>query len=159
MAASETMTFDLAAPRRPTADDVDATLVNDGDPGVLGTGMPYDWQLNQALALCAAYGRMLPVLSIEVHFAAGTPSVYAVQALRSTLVAGDITVTDNGAGDVTLTWAADTLPVAASSPEATMVEDGPWLVPVATAVANGVRVKTIVDGNVLTDGNFKVHVH
>lgn len=161
MAAVGENPFALASPRRPSTDDVDPTLVNDdGTTGYIAAGFPYADQINTALILAKVLAGMGAVASIEVHFAAGVPSIYAVQALDDTLVAGDFTVTDNGAGDTTITWAADTFPIAAASPTAQIVDTahGSWLAPTCSSPANGVRVKTRADGGALTDCNFIVHI-
>lgn len=155
MAAAEDLVFALASPRRPTADDVDATLEDDGayPPAA---GMPYADQLNQGLKLARACGLMIYVAKIEVHFAGGTPSVHAVAAANDAIVPGTFTVTDNTAGDTTITWPADTFPIAALSPTASIVDTshGSWLHPTCATVSNGVRVKTRNSGGTLADVNF-----
>lgn len=157
MAAAEDLVFALASPRRPTADDVDATLEDDGvyPPA---TGMPYADQLNQGLKLARACGLMIYVAKIEVHFAAGTPSVYGVNAANDSIVPGTFTVTDNGSGDTTITWPADTFPIATLSPTASVVDTshGSWLQPTCSTVTNGVRVKTRNSATTLADVNFIV---
>ena len=162
MSAVGSNPFALASPRRPSTDDVDPTLVNDdGTTGYIAAGFPYADQLNTWALLAKVLAGVAPVAIIEVHFSAGTPSIYAVQALDDTLVAGDFTPTDNGTGDTTISWAADTFPIAASSPEAKVVDTahGSWLQPTCSSPSNGVRVKTKADGGALTDVNFKVHIY
>lgn len=161
MAAAGENTFALASPRRPSTDDVDPTLVNDdGTTGYIAAGFPYADQLNTWGILTKVLAGVVPVAIIEVHFSAGTPSIYAVQALDDALVAGDFTLVDNADGDTTISWAADTFPIAASSPEAKVVDTahGSWLAPTCSSPANGVRVKTRADGGALTDIDFKVHI-
>ena len=162
MSAVGSNPFALASPRRPSTDDVDPTYTNsDGTTGYIGPDMPYADQLNTTSILAKVLAGVAPVAIIEVHFSAGTPSIYAVQALNDTLVAGDFTPTDNGPGDTTISWAADTFPIAASSPEAKVVDTahGSWLQPTCSSPSNGVRVKTRNSAGVLTDVNFKVHIY
>jgi hypothetical protein len=158
MTAIETFVYDIPGePRRPTLDDTDPTFEN-RMPLPLA-GQPYAEQANLVARLVAAYGRMLPVASIEVHFLAGVPFVDSLVCCSEVLTASDLTVTDNGTGDVTVTWPANSFPAQSQSPEVVMVEDGEWLQPTATAVTNGVNVFTRDLGGILTDGRFKVRIY
>jgi len=163
MTAPSTPTFELQPPRRPGPDDLDATVEDEGAPIAPIKGMLYASQVNQALKLIEAAWRMLPVCSIEIHFASGAPFIFKLQAARGDATPGMFTVMDNGNGDTTITWPAGAFPVAASSPTADMCEDGAWLAP--TAIAGtfaglpGVRVKTRSSAGALTNAAVKVHIH
>lgn len=160
MAAASDLVFALASPRRPTADDVDATLEDDAlyPPAA---GMPYADQLNQGLKLARACGLVIPVCIIEINFSAGDPYVAAVQAANDAIVAGTFTLTDLGTGKTQIEWPADTFPIAASSPEAKVVDTshGSWLQPTVSTSTNLVEVRTKNSGGTLTDVRFKLHIY
>jgi hypothetical protein len=78
--------------------------------------------------------------------------------MRTTTVIGDFTVTDNGTGDTTITWPANTFPPPAYKPKASLNSDVAALAPVAFYVSNGVHVKTRNSAGTLTDMDFTVDI-
>ena len=85
----------------------------------------------------------------------------AVQSQPSGLVFGNLVLTDNGAGDTTISWAgiATSFPPANRPPRADIVGDGSFLVPTCdTTTANTVRVRTRDNTNTLVDVDFVVEI-
>ena len=78
-----------------TAKENDAKYVpNPSDPDAR------EW--NQMVGVIAALARVSPVARIDVRFASGTPSVFAIYACNDEIEAADVTVTDVGTGVVKL---------------------------------------------------------
>jgi len=148
MTAPDTLTWDLAAadggPRRPSLEDVGGATHEDDavfppDPAT----MPYAAELNQWAMQVAAFGKVVPSLILSVEFAGGAPAVVVASSPRSSVALGDFTVTDNGTGDTTITWPANTFPPEVTRPEVSINQDiGEMVGATVTAVANGVRVRT-----------------
>lgn len=157
MAASPTLTFDLATPRRPSLDDIGGAVATDhaSKPPTKGT-MPYADAWNQMQRLCERLSAMSPVCGLSVTFSAGVPSVAQFTSMRTSVLIGAFTVTDNGTGDTTITWPANTFPTSTLGPIVGL-NDGHGTV-FAVLVANGVRVLSKNVANVSTDFNFTVEV-
>lgn len=60
----------------------------------------HEW--NQMVGIVAALARVSAVAKLDVRFAAGAPSVFAVYACNDDIEIADVTVTDVGVGVVTL---------------------------------------------------------
>jgi hypothetical protein len=142
------LSWELAAgdggPRRPSLADVGgAKLEDDTKRPPNRSKHPYANQLNQWAKQIAAMGQVVPSLILSVEITAGAPAVVAFACPRGDLEIGDFTVTDNGTGDTTITWPADTLPPELTRPELTINQDTGALVGgTAVSVTNGVRVRT-----------------
>jgi hypothetical protein len=155
--APEDFVYDLDTPRRPTEDDTDPHCV-DVLPAPL-PGQPYSNQLNQRGMLIPALARVSPVAIITIAFSSGAPFVDRLSCCSKVLEIADLTVTDNGNGDTTIEWPANTFPTAVADMEASVCEDGSWLQPTAVSVTNGVRVRTRADGGVLTNARVQVRIY
>lgn len=155
MPAVETLTWDIAAidggPRRPSLEDVGgATLQDDAMYPPDPTTMPYAAQLNQLQKQAAAVGEVVPALVFSVEFTAGDPIIVSASGPRTSLVIADLTPTDNGVGDTTITWPANTFPPEVAGPEVSINEDtGALTGGNVVAVTNGVRVRTYNAGGPL----------
>ena len=147
-------------PRRPGVDDVGGSAKEDNQkypPNPLTMLAAADW--NQVARLLVGFSRVLPVAVISVEITGGVPAISYFESVASNLVAGDITVTDNGAGDTSLTWTAGDFPVRNLNPAGlTLNEDAACDECMAIPIANGVQVIT-EDGGVGTDCNFTVYLH
>lgn len=93
----------------------------------------------------AAHARTVGSMVVSVAFNAGVPYVYGVTIVNSTMDSGDLTITDNGTGDTTIEWPANSFPVVTgvrphglTLNESTAVERMS-----AVPVTNGVRVRTL----------------
>lgn len=62
-------------------------------------------------------------LNFMVTFSGGTPSIAGFSTVGTRLELGDLTVTDNGAGDTTISWPADYLIPGTIGPILTLNED------------------------------------
>ena len=163
MASPDHFTYDGDAGiprRRPGVDDVGGFAKEDDQarpPNPLTMLAAADW--NQISRLLVGLSKVAPVAVISVAINAGVPTIAFFASVASNLVAGDITPTDNGAGDTSLTWAADTFPVANLYPGGlTLNENAACDEHMAIPIANGVQVVT-EDGGVGTDCDFTVYLH
>jgi hypothetical protein len=155
--APEDFVYDMTVPRRPTEDDMDPATV-DVVPLPL-PGQLYAAQMNQRGKCIAAIGRVSPVAIMVVDFAAGAPYVDRLTCCSIVLQIADLSLTDNGNGDTTIEWPANTFPTSVADMEAFVCTDGSWLQPTAVAVTNGVRVKTRNSGGTLIDGRVQVKIY
>ena len=121
--SSNTLTFDQTPPRRPTIDDV-------GGGGKLNAATPPDpvtmltaEDVNQLGKLAAAFGRVVPLARISVAFSAGTPSIASVASVCSSVNAATFTLTDNAAGDTTISWLATAMPTTSGAPSVSQSDD------------------------------------
>lgn len=140
-------TWDLTSgdggPTRPSVDQMgEAALENDARNPPIAPKMPTAPMLNQWQMQIAALGKVCPALVISVRFSAGTPSVYKFTAPTGNLVTDDFTVTDNGTGDTTIAWPANTLPASVAEPMVSINGGTAGEATVDLASATSVRVKT-----------------
>ncbi len=160
MAAAETLTFDISPPRRPALDDVGgAALVDNATEPPIPPEMPYADQLNQWALQIQRFGGIVPVALFSVRFATGTPVLDSFGCLPTAPMTGSFTITDEGPGTTTITWAAGTFPSAIVKPMVTVTEDIAALTPCALLVTNGVQVKTRNASSVATDMCFTVALY
>jgi hypothetical protein len=144
-------------PRRPSLADVGgATLEDDTEYPPNRETMIYADEANQWQMQIVAMGGVVPSLVLSVEISGGTPAVVAFTCPRDDLEIDDFTVTDNGTGDTTITWPADTFPPELTRPELTINQDvGALVGGTAVPVTNGVRVRTY-DGSGAEDLHFTV---
>jgi hypothetical protein len=144
-------------PRRPSLADVGgATLEDDTEFPPNPAKHPYADQLNQWAMQIEAVGRTVESLVLSVEISGGTPALVAFTCPRDDMEIDDFTVTDNGTGDTTITWPADTFPPELTRPELTINQDVGGIVGgTAVSVTNGVRVRTY-DGSGAEDLHFTV---
>lgn len=162
MAAPNANPFALTPPRRPGADDFNGmaktNAVDRPDPRT----QPNAEEWNTKGHCLVAYGGVVPVAILTVRFNAGAPLIDKVACANPALLAGDFTVTDNAAGDTSISWLATKLPTAVADAEASVTEDVEIdrVRAYATTVGGnpGVRVKTKL-GAVGTDARFVVKIY
>jgi hypothetical protein len=151
-------TFDITPPRRPGITDVGGgAKVNDGeisDPA----GMPTAEDDNQHQNLIVRYGTVVPVCIITVHYAAGVPSINKVAAVSTAVVSGIFTVVDNGVGDCSITWPANTFPAAMADAVARIASATIGMISCEN-ISNGVRVRIKDSAAAAADLNFVVDVY
>lgn len=132
------------APHRPSLAQLGGGAYEDdqSDPPDLDT-MPSAAMENVNQKVLAGIARTADVAAFSVKFNAGAPYIDKAAFADETLVIGDFTVTDNGLGDTSITWPADTFPVAAVDPSGLTLHSATgctrWY---AYAIANGVRIVT-----------------
>jgi hypothetical protein len=132
-------------PRRPSVDDLggDTKLDNyEEPPDDAEHFTAQGW--NQLVKQVAALARVTPAAKLEVRFNSGAPYIARVASPRADVAPSTFTPTDHGAGDVSITWPADTFPPTVCSPtgltllsNAGAVVDGH-----VEEIANGIRVRT-----------------
>lgn len=115
MAAPDYLTFtgdpdNGVNPYRPAIGDFGGIdKVNDAEyPPQPGDPEASEWI--QIVRTIAALAGSEPLARIEIRFAGGTPSVFAIWSLNPELLISDITVTDLGTGQVRLAIPATKLP-------------------------------------------------
>src|SRR6478736_5325268 len=132
-------------PRRPTTDDLGGDAKQDNyefPPDDVEHFTAGGW--NQLVKVAKALSKTAALCKLELGFDAGAPFVAAAPALSGNVTLATFTVTDNGTGDTTVTWPANTFPPAACAPTGltllsslTAVLDGH-----VERVTNGIRVRT-----------------
>jgi hypothetical protein len=157
MTISSTLTYDQATWHRPGIDELgggaheNATIPR--DPRTVPDARMFNQLTRQTVAL----GTLAPSVRLQVEFPGGVPTITALVALNTLLVAADFTITDNGDGDTSLTLAKyvgeQLRPL-----ELTIAQDidiDRWRV---IPIANGWRVKTKL-GATGTNAVFVLALH
>jgi len=159
LGASTTFTFDLATPRRPSLEDLGGDDYED-DPEFPPdkTTMPNADEHNERARNQTGINRVLYVALLHVTFSGGNPSIANVRGMRTALVSGDFVVTDNAAGDTSITWASSVLPASPVPPTVSLAQDVEIDRVRAYLITNGVRVKTKL-GATGTDCGFVLLIH
>jgi hypothetical protein len=157
MSAPDFLVFDggtdetgTVLPRRPSTDDLggdekvdDAVFPPDENEHPTAAG----W--NQLVKVVAALSRTAAACKLEVRYSAGAPYIARVTALSDDVALATFgTPTDNGTGDVSITWPANTFPTHALSPSG--------LTPLSSSsasidghveeITNGIRVRMFSAG-------------
>lgn len=137
-------------PRRPSVDDLGGDQKQDNydyPPDDVEHFTARGW--NQLVKQVAALAKVASSCKIEVRFDGGAPAVVRFSSPRSGLTLATFQPTDNGIGDTTITWPADTFPAPVCSPtgltlfsNAGAVVDGH-----VEEVTNGIRVRTRSGGS------------
>lgn len=156
MSAAEHLTWDAngsEVPRRPSTDDMGGDQKVDDieyppiEPEHFTAG-GWNQKAKQIPAIC----RVTASCKLEVRFNAGVPFVARATSPGTQININTFTVTDNGAGDVTIEWPADTFPAFVCSPTGlTLLSNSAGVVTGhVEEVTNGIRVRTFAAG-VATD--------
>ncbi len=146
-------------PRRPSTDDLGGDAKQDNNeapPDDVEHFTAAGW--NQKVKQLAAIARVVPACVLEIRFSGGAPYVARFSAASGNVTLATFgTPTDNGTGDTSVFWPANTFPPAVLSPSgltllssSTAVLDGH-----VEEVANGIRVRTKSAGSA-TDIPFTV---
>lgn len=107
---SSTYTFDLTPPRRPSLDDLGGAAKQDRvdfPPNPLTMPTAENW--NHFARALEGWGKTVPFLCVTVDMLSGTPTLTAVQSVRSTFTLSYLLgisglLVDNGAGDTTFDY-------------------------------------------------------
>lgn len=148
-------------PRRPSTDDLggDAKLDDDDfPPDDLEHPTAAGW--NQLVKQVAALSVVAESCKIEVRFSGSDPYLARVASPNGAVVLATFTPTDNGTGDTTIEWPADTFPPFMISPSGlTLLSSSTSVVAGhVEEVTNGIRVRTFV-GGVATDVPWTLHLN
>lgn len=131
------------APRRPSVDDVggDEKLDNDdAPPNAIEHFTSQGW--NQKAKQVPALARVSCSCKLEVRFSGGTPFVNRSPGASINIQPSTFTVVDNGLGDTTVTWPADTFPVFECSPTGLTPLSALRALATVEEVTNGIRVRS-----------------
>ena len=144
-------------PRRPILNDFNgAVKIDDANYPPDPQTMPNSAELNLYGRIHVAVGAVVPNAILSVT--GGPPTLLAGFVSPSTLVSsGTFTVVRNGAGDVSITWPANTFPVAQVGPMVS-TNAGTQCSGDAVAITNGVRVRTYNSAGAATDYSFTVQI-
>lgn len=150
-------TWDLVPPRRTTTNDFNGCVKVDDqqyppDPATMPSGAEY----NTLCLLMVAVNRVMPAAVISVT-GGNPPTLAGFAAPGSSIVGGTFTLTRNGAGDVSITWPANTFPTPATAPVVS-TNAGAQSDADVVAITNGVRVRTYNAAGAATDLSFTVEI-
>lgn len=148
MGAPEFLTWDgdVASgvlPYRPATDDLGGDNYENDAEGMPDAGeFPSAEAFNQLVKQVAAANKVIESAKIEVRFNTGAPFVQRATGPGLAVVTSLFSVVDNGLGDTTVTWPANTFPTPQISPSG--------LTPIFNSrtsfsveeVTNGIRVRT-----------------
>jgi hypothetical protein len=162
--ALDTLSWDLDAgdggPRRPSLDDLGGAQLEDDDPNP-NPSEPSAAPLNQMTLQASAIAKVIHAAVLFVEFTAGAPALTQLSAAGSLVNFGTFTVTDNGNGDTTITWPAQssppTVPLPVANSIATAASTSARII-TTTAATNGVRVRTWNSAGTATDTNFALYI-
>lgn len=156
MSVSPTVTYKQVPPKRPgEADIINGTKEN--ATSTVPPHMPAAEEYMQMARQIAAMARTARLLRLTVDYTAGVPYLVELVCMRDDLVLGDFTVTDNGVGDVSITWPVDKLPASSTRPLPGINQATPGMIS-AVAITNGVHVRTQSNLAVDADIPFTVEV-
>jgi hypothetical protein len=160
MATPDTCVFDLEVPRRPGLDDTGGGQKEDDQaqpPNPLTMLTAND--MNQWAELLVRYGSVVPLVILSIHYAAGTPAITSLASVfSSALTPDDFDLTDNGTGDVSVTWDAGIFPARTVEPEA-IIGGATAGFATCTSETHGVNVLTSGTGGSAADLNFNLHIY
>jgi hypothetical protein len=136
-------------PRRPSTDDLGGDAKqdnNDYPPDDVEHFTAAGW--NQLVKVAQALSKTAAACKLEVRFTGSTPYIARAPALSANVTIATFTVLDNGIGDTTITWPANTFPSSACSPTGLtlLVTTSADRAADVEEVANGIRVRTKAGG-------------
>ena len=138
-----TCVFELATPRRPTISDVGGGAKQDDSaypPNPVTDPAAADYNQMSLLAVRAA--SVQPVALLSVHYATSAATITSLACVNTNVAASGFTLTQNGNGDVSITYPANAFPsAAAADPDASLTGATPALIACET-ISSGARVRT-----------------
>ena len=156
-----TPTYDAVPPTRPVIGDLGggAKQAPPGAPANSASQFTAG-DANQLAMAIASFAKVMPTLVLSVTQVAGVYTIAQLACPGNNVVSGNITVTKNGVGDVTLSWAANLIPGSAFAPCAWLNGGaGAYRSPEATMpTATSVRVKMTDGAGAAVECNFSVEV-
>lgn len=100
----------------------------------------------------------MPVAILQVEQSSGTYSKVAVTAAPTTVTTSTFTLTKNGTGDVSVTWASGTFPSKVAKPRAHVTGNAALMV-ATESISNGARVRMKNDSGTATDSHFDLDIY
>jgi hypothetical protein len=137
-------------PRRPSTDDLGGDQKQDDaefPPDDVEHPTADGW--NQLVKVVAALSKTAACCKLEIDFSGGAPFVTAASGLGSGIKQSTFgTPTDNGTGDTTVSWPANTFPPFTISPNGLTLYSSSTNVVAGHVqkLTNGIRVRTFVNG-------------
>jgi hypothetical protein len=149
------------APHLPSTENLGGTAKeNDPDEPPDPVTMPDAHDHNAMAWVMAALARVAPAIIVSVDFSSGAPFVYGLTSVNVDVDSGDLSLTDNGTGDTTVEYAADTFPIVTGvRPHGLTLNDSTAVERTsAVPVSNGVRVRTLDGAGSGVDCAFTVTI-
>lgn len=134
---------DGTLPYRPATDDMGGDhFEDDAEDTPDANENPTAAGYNQIVKQVAAQGKVIPAAKLEVRFSAGVPIIARASGPGNAVITSLFTPTDNGAGDTSVTWPADTFPPHQISPSGITVFHTSSTAYGVEEITNGIRVRT-----------------
>jgi len=144
------------APHRPSIEDVGSDTYQDFPAAPVDERYEISARnVNQICGVVPQLSKMGDQFRATVRFSAGVPSVHSQAQCRTAPVT--ITVTDNGTGDTSLTWPANSFAPSIVDPRVTVNGDTPGY-GTGEAITNGVRIRTFDTAGAAANLPFTVAV-
>jgi len=154
VAAPNQSTFDLVPPRRIGKGDFNGIAkVDDENEPPDPTIMPNAAEWNTMEYLIIALCRVLPVAVLSITNT-GTPTLTSYITAPTGPTSETFTITKTGVGNILISWPANTFPVYAAQPVATL-NAGPGMINTIVE-GNGVRIHTYNSAGSAADLSFTV---
>lgn len=163
MAVINLLTWDANPPTRPALTDITGgTKTNRPGKEPDPVTQPRAEEDNQRAGQIAGMARVVPMARVCVTISGGVPSITSVQAPGTNVAAGSFIVTDNGAGDTTVSWLSTVLPTVSGFPSVSQGDDTPIdrIRAFYTTLAGNqaVRIKSFL-GSTPTDCSYAVDIY
>lgn len=136
-----TSPFDENPSRRPTVEDLGGGAKVDGPVAPDPVTMLTATDMNAWGVVGAAVAGMMPLLLLRLTQSGGSYSLVGFRSVSSTMVAGNVTVTKNGTGDVTVSWTSTTLPGTLCAMASLQEGAGDYGYELTMPTASSVRIK------------------
>ncbi len=154
-----TSPFDLNPARRPTVEDLGGGAKIDGPVKGDPITMIVADDANQWGLVGAGVGAVCPLAIVVVTQSAGTYSVAAVRSPGSGVVGATFTVTKNGTGDVTLSWASGALPGSVTCSASLQEGAGAYAYEATLPSATSARIKVKDNSGTAQECGFSLFVY
>lgn len=130
-------------PRRPSVDDMGGAGKQDNDefpPDDVEHFTAAGW--NQKAMQVPSLARVTASCLLDLQFTGSTPYLAAISSPSDNVTIATFTVVDNGPGDTSVTWPANTFPPSVISPSGLTVFGSAVVDGRVEKITNGVRVRT-----------------
>lgn len=158
MASSDVLTYDQSPPHRPALDELGGGAKVNGTPAPDPVRHLTAQDANQGAKQIEALGRVAPIALLQVEQTAGTYNKIAVTAQPTGVSLASFTVTKNGTGDVTVSWASGLLPSPVAKPRAHVAGATPLLIATQQVSTTSARVRMLAHDGTPTDSHFDLEI-
>jgi hypothetical protein len=110
-------------PHRPSLDQLGGNQKQGVDNYPASSDEPHQDEWNRFAELIQLASSIIPCLKLTIGFVGGVPQIDNFWCSNSSVVIGDIILTDNADGDTDIEWPANKLPTLQFDPDATLNEE------------------------------------